>query len=122
FLRHTHFDGEPQLVSFSCSKRVVMRPMSSCKLIREGFRSRLVYSRRQKLYSTSFNLRESLLSHIGENQREVEDICDGLRIAGFDDARSRNPAICGSIGPSTENSPSTISLAASAISVPPDMA
>jgi hypothetical protein len=33
-----------------------------------------------------------------------------------------NPAICGSIGPSIENSPSTISLAASAISVPPDMA
>jgi hypothetical protein len=33
-----------------------------------------------------------------------------------------SPAICGSIGPSTENSPSTISSAASAISVPPDMA
>jgi hypothetical protein len=30
--------------------------------------------------------------------------------------------ICGSMGPSTENSPSTISSAASAISVPPDMA
>src|SRR5215472_11025729 len=89
FLRHTHFDGEPQLAGFSCSKRVVMRPMSTRKLILEGFRSRLVHSRRQKLYSTSFNLRESLLSHIGENQREVEDISDGLRVAVFDDARSR---------------------------------
>src|SRR5215831_6645594 len=57
FLRHAHFDGEPQLAGFSCSKRVVMRPMSTRKLIREGFRSRLVHSRRQKLYSTSFNLR-----------------------------------------------------------------
>src|SRR5262249_29307414 len=89
FLRHTHFDGEPKLAGFSCSKRVVMRPMSTRKLIREGFRSRLVHSWRQKLYSTSFNLRESLLSHIGENQREVEDISDGLRVAGFDDTRSR---------------------------------
>ena len=39
FLRHAHFDGEPQLAGFSCSKRVVMRPMSARKLIREGFRS-----------------------------------------------------------------------------------
>src|SRR5262245_63316768 len=74
FLRHAHFDGEPQLAGFSCSKRVVMRPMSTRKLIREGFRSPLVHSRRQKLYGTSFNLRESLLSHIGENQRAMEDI------------------------------------------------
>src|SRR5262249_10662637 len=107
---------------FSCSKRVVMRPMSTRKLIREGFRSRLVHSRRQKLYSASFNLRESLLSHIGENQREVEDISDGLRVAGLTMLAAGNPAICGSIGRSIENSPSTISLAASAISVPPDMA
>src|SRR5262245_44201885 len=89
FLRHTHFDGKPQFAGFSCSKRVVMRPMSTRKLICEGFRSRMVQSRRQKLDSTSFNLRESLLSHIGEYQREVEDISDGLRVAGFDDARSR---------------------------------
>src|SRR5262245_17850186 len=89
FLRYTYFNGKPQLAGFSCSKRVVMRPMSTRKLIREGFRSRLVHLRRQKLYSASFNLRESLLSHIGENQREVEDISDGLRVAGFDDARSR---------------------------------
>src|SRR5262249_22237986 len=114
--------GEPQLAGFSCSKRVVMRPMSTRKLIREGFRSRLIHSRRQKLYSASFNLRESLLSHIGENQREVEDIFDGLQVAGFDDARSRKSSDLRSIGPSIENSPSTISLAASAISVPPDMA
>ena len=40
FLRHTHFDGEPQRAGFSCSKRVVMCPMSTRKLIREGFRSR----------------------------------------------------------------------------------
>src|SRR5262245_49245603 len=40
FLRHTHFDGEPKRAGFSCSKRVVMRPMSTRKLIREGFRSR----------------------------------------------------------------------------------
>src|SRR5262249_11259033 len=39
-LRHTHFDGEPQRAGFSCSTRVVMRPMSARKLIREGFRSR----------------------------------------------------------------------------------
>ena len=83
FLRHTHFDREPQLAGFSCGKRVVMRPMSTRKLIREGFRSRLVHSRRQKLYGTSFNLRESLLSHIGENQREVENISDGLRVRGL---------------------------------------
>src|SRR5262245_60779339 len=29
FLRHTHFDGEPQLAGFSCSECVVMRPMSA---------------------------------------------------------------------------------------------
>src|SRR5215831_14277938 len=39
FLRHAHFDGEPQLAGFSCSKRVVLRPMSTRELIREGFRS-----------------------------------------------------------------------------------
>src|SRR5262249_8470858 len=46
-LRHTHFDGEPQRAGFSCSKRVVMRPMSARKLIREGFRSRWIHPRRQ---------------------------------------------------------------------------
>src|SRR5262245_6228850 len=46
-LRHTHFDGEPQRAGFSCSKRVVMRPMSTRKLIREGFRSRWIHPRRQ---------------------------------------------------------------------------
>src|SRR6516225_9847304 len=46
-LRHTHFDGEPQRAGFRCSKRVVMRPMSTRKLIREGFRSRQIHPRRQ---------------------------------------------------------------------------
>src|SRR5262249_20929010 len=87
-LRHTHFDGEPQRAGFSCSKRVVMRPMSTRKLIREGFRSRWIHPRRQYLYRPSLNLGESLLPHIGENHCEVEDTVNRLRVAGFDDTRS----------------------------------
>ena len=78
FLRHSHFDWEPQGASFSCGKCVVMSPVTPCKLIRKGFRSSLLHPRRQQLYRPSLNLGESFLPHIGENHRQVEDILNRL--------------------------------------------
>ena len=45
--RHTHFDGESQRPRFSGGKRVIMRPMSTCKLCRKGLRCRLLHPWRQ---------------------------------------------------------------------------
>src|SRR6516162_686120 len=119
--RHTHFHRETQRARFPGGKGVIMRPMSARELSRKGLRRRLLHPRRQQLYRPLLDLGERLLRHISKNQREVEDALNRLRVTGFDDARGRESSD-GSIGPSTENSPSTISSAASAINVPPDMA
>ena len=76
--RHTHFDGEAQRARFTGGKRVIMRPMSACKLRRQRLRCRLLHPWRQQLYCPLLDLGESLLPHISENQREVEDALNGL--------------------------------------------
>src|SRR5262245_30878241 len=88
-LRHTYFDGEAQRARFTCSKRVIMCPMSARKLFRKRFGRRLLHSWRQKLYCPLLDLGQGLLRHISENQREVEDTLDGFRVASFDNARGR---------------------------------
>ena len=103
FLRHTHFDGEAQRAGFTCGERIVVRPMAARKLIRKDFRGRGLDPFGQQLYRPSLNLGESLLPHISENEGEVEDIFNRLRVTSFDNARSRKSRNL-------------------AISVPPDMA
>ena len=63
-----------------------------------------------------------LLAHVGQNERKVKNVRDGFRVTRSDDACSWKPQNCGSMGPTTETSPMTISSAARAISVPPDVA
>ena len=87
--RHTYFDGEAQFGRFTGGKRVIMRPMSAGKLCRKGLRCRPLHPWRQQLYCPTLDLGESLLSHISEDQREVEDALNGLRVTSFDDARGR---------------------------------
>ena len=102
FLRHTHFDGEAQRAGFTCGERIVVRPMAARKLIRKDFRGRGLHPFGQQLYRPSLNLGESLLPHISENEGEVEDIFNRLRVTGFDNARSRksrNPVSGGFTNP-----------------------
>jgi hypothetical protein len=89
FLRHTHLDRKPQRAGFTCGERIIMCPMAARKLIGKDFRGRGLHPFGQQLYRPSLNLRESLLPHVGENQREVEGIFNRLRVTGFDNARSR---------------------------------
>src|SRR5262249_7434776 len=122
FLRHAHFDGEPQLAGFSCSKRVVMRQCPPASLsarasaapwsirgVKSSTAPRLTCARAFSPISARTSVMSKTLP-MGFVSRALTMLAAG------------NPAICGSIGPSIDNSPSTISLTASAISVPPDMA
>src|SRR5262249_55336744 len=120
--RHTHCDGETQRARFPGSQRVIMRPVSARELCRKGLRSRLLHPRRQQLYRPLLDLDERLLRHIGRTSVRSKTLSTGFESRALTMLAAGSPAICGSIGPSTENSPSTISSAASAISVPPDMA
>ena len=83
FKRHIHFDREAQRGRFTGGKRVIMRPMSARKLCRKGLRCRLLHPWRQQLYCPLLDLGESLLPHIGENQREVGDALNGLGVRGL---------------------------------------
>jgi len=120
--RHAHFDREAQCARFIGGQRVIMRPMSASKLSREGFRCSLLHSRRQQFHCSLLDLDERLLPHIGENQSNVGDALNGFQIAGFDEARGREPCHLRINRAEHGDSPRTISSAASAISVPPDMA
>ena len=57
-----------------------MCPMSARKLCCKGLRCRLLHPWRQQLYCALLDLNERFLRHISENQRQVEDAINGLRV------------------------------------------
>src|SRR5262249_41590771 len=121
--RHINLDGQPKLARFAGGQSVIVCPAPAGQLVGKGFRRRLLHPRRQQLdpaprltWATAFSLTSARTSV------RSKTLATGFESRAFTMLAAGSPTICGSIGPSTENSPSTISSAASAISVPPDMA
>src|SRR6516164_11495646 len=87
--RHPAFDRKAQRARLLGGERVVMCPMSARKLCGKRLRCRVFHPWRQQLYRPLLDLSERLLSHISENQSQVEDALNGLRVASLDNARGR---------------------------------
>jgi len=79
------------VLSLRRRERIVMCPVATCQLLRNGLCRRLVQARRQQFYCPSLNLSDSLLADVGQNKREVKNVSHGFRVARSNDTCSWKP-------------------------------
>jgi hypothetical protein len=116
WVRHVGADGKAEFLGLGGSNRIVVRPRPGRELL--GQRLRLIGRKPAACLSCAIALHPtSALISVSSSISEI-----GFCSTTFTSEAAGNWPSCGSIGPRTAWLDMTISLAANAISVPPDMA